>query len=297
MTSLVSWVNSWFYNPGTVETPTNDRMYAFVAATHLVGAFKSVIPIHKVQKNLHDLLTYLLLGWNPITAWVKQSEFPASDVEYTANARDTIKCLLDFQCNQPPVSFYPVLTTLTKLCDEYGSKGSALYDGERMTMLYLSLWLIERKFKTPLHDLGLVRNLLDLYYRSANSAAESMEIEYARSNHSLHYASWFIYQVDRLYRLHTPLNELKSDLAYIGWFISLIRATRMLKDKSRNVDWVTETTTILNKEVQLMRDAIDNASLKCIEDVVRDGPSLRSSARLFKLFKSRPPKVKILPVK
>lgn len=299
--SFVTWVNSWFYRPGTLETPENDRVNCFAAAVVLIGEFVSAIPVRRVQRNLHDLLTYLLLGWNPITAWPKESEFtgeplPEEDREKWKVTLESMKRHLNFQNPNRSPCIYPLLTYLTSSCAQHGSSAAQLYIGERLTMCFLALWLFKRSFELPRYDLGLIRAYLDLYYRSVNSASDEIEIEYARTNHHLRYCDWFNKQVDRWLRLNVEQSNFINNLAYTGWFISLVRAERMFRRAVRCSEWHDEVKGLLTDQVKQMEAALQSADLRVVEDQIREGSSLQRSARLFRLFKIKPPPVKILPV-
>ena len=296
--SLVTWVNEWFYHPGTPQTPQNDRMSCYEATVVLIGGFIHGSTSFGVQRNIHDLLTYLLLGWNPITSWPKESEFDKPDISFEVFdvIRDLQKRLLDFQNKNSGGCTFPLLDCLDRVCHQYGSTSVHLYTGERLTMLMLSLWLLKRNTELPKYDLGLVRNLLDLSYRSESVGMFDVDIEYARSNHDLHYCDWIRRLIDRLLRINVPTKELINSVAYAGWYMSLVRASRMLKTQSRSVQWKEEIENLLNGEIEMLKSVLYHADLKCSEDQIQDGSSLRNSARLFRLFKKKPPPVKLLPV-
>lgn len=296
--SLVSWVNEWFYHPGTPQTPQNDRMSCYEATVILIGGFIHGSTAFGVQRNIHDLLTYLLLGWNPITSWPKESEFdkPDSSIEEFEVIRDFQKRLLDFQSKNLRSCTFPLLDCLDRVCRQYGSESTNLYIGERLTMLMLSLWLLKRDTTLPKYDLGLIRNLLDISYRSEKVGLFDVNIEYARSNHDLHYCDWICRLIERLLRIRVPTTEFINSVAYAGWYISIIRASRMLKSQSRSSQWKEEMQNLLNGEIETMKSILYHADLRCSEDQIQDESSLRDSTRLFRLFKKKPPLVKLLPV-
>lgn len=295
MSALTTWVNSWFYHPGVDTTPSVNRRYCFAAAVDLMGSYIYGNEDRKVKRNLHDLFTYLFLGWNPITKWPNESDYPKPEKELLdiSQVQDAIKKLLDFERPTSLSCLYPLLTYLTTACKKYNADTEEFYIGERVSMIMTSLWLLKKETLCPVQDLGLVRGLLDLYYRSDAIAVEDASVEYARTAHHLRYYSWFNTQVDRLIRMRVSTEELINDLAYIGWYVALIRANRMLKaPTSLSSDYRKSLEARLDGEVKIMMATLDNAALKCSEDQVRDGPSLRSSARLLKLLKFVKPKVK-----
>lgn len=292
---LTTWVNSWFYHPGVNTTPPVNRRYCFAAAVDLMGSYIYGNDDRKVKRTLHDLFTYLFLGWNPITKWPNESDYqkPEKELLDITQVQEAIKKLMDFERPTTCSSLYPLLTYLTTACKKYNADSEEFYIGERITMIMTSLWLLKKETLCPIHDLGLIRGLLDLYYRSDAIAVEDESVEYARTAHQLRYYSWFNTQVERLIRMRVSTEELVSDLAYIGWYVALIRANRMLKASTcLSNDYRKPLEARLDGEVKIMMATLDSAALKCSEDQVRDGSSLRSSARLLKLLKFVKPKVK-----
>ena len=115
MTSLVEFVNFWFDHPGEPSTPERDRIFVYAACIEMLSEIRKSSPSSKTMKNLHRYFTYLLLGWNPITAWPKHSEFPVTENknEVMPNwecCRETMKELLDF--DKPIRNVYPLLVCL-----------------------------------------------------------------------------------------------------------------------------------------------------------------------------------------
>jgi len=301
MPSFVTWVNEWFNQPGTSQTPTQDRIPCYVAAALRIGDFVNSHPSKRELHDLHDLLTYLLLGWNPITAWPKPSEYTdpgaeQSSLDHWKEAREAIKTLMDFDQKKNDSCIYPILTCLTRACIARGSEDTCLFLGERITMLMLTLWLLDRSTSVPLHDLGVVRGCLDLHYTAAMHTSKTVDEEYAKANSDIMYCTWMNKQIERLIELHLPTEMLKFEVAYIGWFASLVRANKIMKFLARTEDWKTEVATRLELEVQVLREILSKSRMNCNEDQIRDGSSLHRSARLFRMFKLKPPPVKIKPV-
>ena len=299
MTSLVEFVNFWFDHPGNLSTPEGDRIFVYVACIEILSEVRKSSPSSKAMKNLHRYFTYLLLGWNPITAWPKHSEFPVTENknEVMPNwecCRETMKELLDF--DKPIRNVYPLLVCLETCCNNFGNESLSLFTGERITMMMLALTLFDRSFmlKLPGEDLSLVRACLDLRYRSEDTACtEDMTVEYARSNHSLGYGQWLSNQLNRLLQLNVSKERLLNSLAYCGWFVSLIKVSRILKTVARNEEWTREIDTILKAEEICLRNILDCSSNNCNDEVPGDNSDVSKTSKLFRVFRIKPPPVKI----
>ena len=96
---LVTWVKEWFDDPGNINTPSKDRIAVHQATVLLIRGILRGDCSSKIERRVHEYLTYLLLGWNPITAWPKQSEFEDPGTEQMdewQSCSDAFKNLLDF---------------------------------------------------------------------------------------------------------------------------------------------------------------------------------------------------------
>lgn len=300
MPSFVTWVSDWFDQPGTSQTPTQDRIPCYVAAVLRIGEIvnsQKVLPVPtREMHELHDILTYLLLGWNPITAWPKDSEYPDPGAEQTTiphwkEAQTAIKKLMDFDNKGYSSCIYPILTCLSAACDARGSVGTNFFLGERITMLMLTLWLFDKRTSIPVTDLGLVRSCLDLHYTAKKFSLKTVDEEYVKTNSDIRYCTWMKKQIDRLIELNLPSETLMTELAYIGWFVSLVRSSKIIPFIARTENWKVEVATRLELEVSALRDVLSNARMNCNGDQIRDGSSLRRSARLFRMFQKNPPPV------
>lgn len=294
LTQMTSWVKDWFYNPGCIDTPEKKRSMCFCAAVELIGLSMSRRASKEDTRVTHEILTYLLLGWNPITAWPDPSDYDEPTEETISNwddIRDNLKGLMNFVDAERKVNLYVLVANLVRLCDEYGSTSTNLFIGERVTNLILALWLLDTGTSTP-KDVFVIRACLDLYYRHKQSAPGLLDHEYASTNHEIKYCSWIKDQVNRLLKLNTSNDEFRRQVAYLGWFVSLVRASRITATVHRCDSWKAELAVALEEEVKLMQDTLNNRPLK-FEDEDRNGSILNRSARLFKLFRLRPPPVKI----
>jgi len=301
---LIDCTNRWFYSPGCLITPQSDRLEIFRATVSLIDSKRGEC---SQSKNLHDYLTYLLLGWNPITLWPKESEFTTPDNEEAMvgweRCRESMKDLLDFDAECP--NAWPLLTCLETCCNTFGNKSASLFVGERITMMILALSLMDRKLalNIPKDDLGTIRACMDLYYKSAKvplenrpAAQDSALAEYASTKNPMMYCDWIRNQIDRLLRLNVPTDRFKLTIAYLGWFASLVRSHRTLRACSKCKDWLDETTVILEREVEIMSNVLWKSANNCHDDKVNDSSDLGKLAKLFRVFRIKPPPVKIRPV-
>ena len=288
---FLAWVKDWFYHPGSINQPQQDRISVFQAVVMMTG----YQPTSESSRTLHDMMTYMLLGWHKVTAWIKTSEFdPPDNPEEVAgweSCKETMRSLLDFDVGYVS-NIYPLLICLDAKCKDNSVMNLSRFTGERLYMLVLALSLIDRKMTRQL-DLSSIRACLDLLYRSRTLAVKAVEHEYASTSHDLFYFSWIHNQINRLLMLHVPTDEFRSTVSYLGWFVSLIRAYRTIAASHRNESWVVEFNKMLDNEEKLLRDAIDSSSLNCHPDRVRDGPDVCSTSRLFSAFRIKPPPVKI----
>lgn len=287
---LVTWVKDWFDDPGNINTPSKDRIAVHQAVVLLIRGLLRGDYSSKLERRVHEYLTYLLLGWNPITAWPKQSEFEDPGTEQMdewQSCSDAFKNLLDFD-NCKPTSIYPLLICLSRWCERFGNTSSSLFVGERVTMMILALWLADRKcngYRCLANDLGSVRACLDLYHRHKGIAVGTVDHEYASTNHELHYCLWIKKQMDRLLRLDIPSETFRSTMSYLGWFASLVIMVRTTKAASRCQSWIFDTGGALETEVIGLKETLDASALNCNPDQVRDG------TRLFRIFSKNPPPV------
>lgn len=294
-------LKEWFYKPNLLTTPEHDRMYCFKAAVSRIGA--AILDGRMSKEDLrltHDLLTYLLLGRHPLTDTENESEYEQSEHIHLATlvrwgeVRDTIVKLMDFTTKKPHGNFYPLLVGLMKELKPDYPRYTSNYAGEMITLQYLALWLLDRKVRRPEKDLGLIRACLELSCRADNMAPGEIDHEYAFISNDLKYCEWFTQQVNRLLELQVDVQTLKSSMAYMGYFISLIRATRMKFEEND----AAELPNYLQFEVDALKDTLHNADLRYEECRVKEGAGkLASMMRLFTTFRIKPPPVKILPVK
>ena len=294
LTQMTSWVESWFYNPGCIDAPDRKRKWCLCAAVELIRD-SMYYPQSKSDRRItHEILTYLLLGWNPITTWPDPSEYDEPDESLIDNwddAQESLKGLLNFEDEYTKTNLYTLVTCLLRTCETVGSRTSDLFTGERMTVMMLALWLLDRDTSNS-KDVFVIRTCLDLYYRHKATAPGLVDHEYASTSSELKYCSWIKDQIDRMLKMNIPSDEFKRNVAYLGWFASLVRANRIVASCNRCDAWKSELAVALEKEVELMLDTLRNRPLKFVDEV-RDGSTLTFRARLFKLFRLRPQPVKI----
>lgn len=301
MSSFVTWVNDWFRHPGTPQTPTHDRMMCYMCAVLMIGDRINKDKSKDNLRKIHDLLTYTLLGWHPVTAWPKRSEY-VEDEKYAQvfNIDEllyTVKILMDFETSEAHRSGHTgLLSILVRMNNAYSSKSSSRYIGEIMTNLMLGMWLLNRNATIPAKNRTIVRACLDLYYTSEKYAVTDIDSEYAQPNVPLKYGPWLNKLIDYLLYSGVSTKELYDSLAYVGWFMSLIRTSRMMKLMSRTEDWKQGVATMLNSEVQRLTSILDNWKMNVYEDHGNDNADVCRGSILFRIFKIRPPRVKILPV-
>lgn len=291
--SLWQWVNEWFYAPG-VQTPQNDRWYCFIAAVNRINGFMTGEHVSRDDRKLvFDLLTYLLLGWNPITAWPKASDYPAPDNPQTDKdnlispiVKNTLRRLMNFEIDQPNKGgAYQLLDYYVGMCERHGRKSTELFIGEHITMLTLALWLLDMRTNIPANNLGVIRACLDLHYRSRMFSVTTPDTEYASTKSDMNYTGWVTVQINKLLERKVPADELLSTTAYIGWFASLIKAHRMISVHSRVPEWKQHTEDILTEHVSKMKQCLHDADMKFEEVQNRDESDLRCKAKLFRLFR------------
>lgn len=288
---LDEWLKEWFYRPGSISTPEDDRMYCYeVAACLIKNAIRGNLK-RSDRRVIFDLFTYLLLGWNPITEWPNESIFePQGEVEDWSRVKSTMRDLLNFEKAPDSSRAYELLAIVIKECTRIiNVHDASLYEGERVTMLMLALWLLDPNTTTPKLDLGLVRACLDLYYTSeAAQTLDNVKIIYGSTRSPPNHCAWIVKQIDRLCVRNTPTKELMSSVAYLGWFSSMVRISRMMRAASRTSMWIEIPKGILREEVVALKTTLYDAEMKCESEKVRDGSCLWCAAKLFRMLKGRP---------
>ena len=287
---LDEWLKEWFYRPGSISTPEDDRMYCYeVAACLIKNAIRGNLK-RSDRRVIFDLLTYLLLGWNPITEWPNESVFePQGKVEDWSRVKTTMRDLLNLEHVPDRGRAYELLAIVVKECTRITDVHDAsLYEGERITMLMLALWLLDPNTTTPKLDLGLVRACLDLYYTSeAAQTLDNVKIIYGSTRSTPNHCAWIVKQIDRLFVRNTPTDELMSSVAYLGWFSSMVRISRMMRTASRTSMWIEIPKIILREEVAALKTTLYDAEMKCESEKVRDGSCLWCAAKLFRMLKGK----------
>ena len=303
---LVNWVRSWFYEPGCDVTPDKPRMRVYFATVALIWKFISQTGNKKDLKTIHDFLTYLLLGCNPVTGWKKDSDYsivdPPPPPQYLSEelwngSIDSFKTLLNFETIEPASNPYNIITCLSKLKAVIGNKKIGHYVGERVTMLTLSLWLLDKTTVIPT-DIPLVRSCLDLAYRERQLKVDGLDHEYASSGHDLMYTFWINDQISRFIRLNVPSAVLLKQSAFIGWFCSLIRAHRTLQlDTIVDDKCKAEVSSIYNQVVDSLKTTLDASPMNIVREESENKSDLGATNWLFKIFRKYPPPKKKYGVK
>ena len=296
--ALVNWVKSWFYEPGCDETPDKPRMRVFFATVVLIWRFISQEGNKRDLKTIHDFLTYLLLGCNPVTGWNKDSDYSIGEPppppqylseELWSSSIDSFKTLLDFESNELVSNPYNTITCLAKLNAVIGNKKAGCYVGERVTMLTLSLWLLDKTTVIPT-DVPLVRSCLDLAYREKRLKVDGIDHEYTSTGHNLLYTFWVNDQINRLIRLNVSTPVLLKQIAFMGWYCSLIRAHRALQlDTIIDDPCKVEVASIYKHIVDTMKATLDSSPMKVAKDKSENSSDLGATTWLFRIFRINPP--------
>ena len=290
--TLLDWVYEWFHRPSSLNTPAKDRIHVFQAVTLLIG--KSVMCHGSIGKHdlktIHEYLTYLLLGWHPITEWPKESLYDDVDVvDRWGICKESMQSLLDFDKNHG--NYYPLLTVLAASSDPSVHANGFKY-GEQLAMIILALWLMKKTDLSIDADLSATRACLDLFYRSKSHMVENVDHEYAGIKGELNYELWLTTQMNRLLKLNVTTEEFVSTMSYLGWFASFIRAYRSLKSCSRSEDWVEEFCTVLYGITEHHHEVLKNASMNCNPRPTRDGPNIATASGFLRALWIKPPPVK-----
>lgn len=287
---LVTWVKDWFDDPGSLNTPSKDRISVYQAVVLLIRGYMYGDRSEKNLRRIHGYLTYLLLGWNPITAWLKATEFEDPGTEQMEDwslCVEAMRKMLDLE-DKSISKVYTFLAKLSVWCGEFGSTNKSLFVGERITMMMLALWLLDYNcngYRCLANDLSSVRACLDLAYRSKRIAVGTVDHEYASTNHELRYCMWIKRQMDRLLHLKVDTEKFRSTMAYFGWFVSLVITERSFKTSPRCKTWEMDVGAAVETEIIRHRETLDAASLNCNVDQVRN------ETDLFVMFQHNPPPV------
>lgn len=269
MTSeLVNWVNSWFLYQGEDPYPARDRMWVYVALVDLIACGSTS---RSDMLTVHRYFTYLLRGWNPVTAMVRRSTYskPESiedNISFTDDYDKIVKRLLDFK-NKPGTSecfrLYGICARNTRLM---GSLQHTEYEEEHQLMLILSLWLLNRKMHPqPPYDSTTVRECLSLYYRNRGAdLSSSLDVEYV-GNAGVS-ASWLNTHIERLMVSSLSLQEVVDIVSYMTWFSSLIRSERITRaSEELPVELKKEIPAIIEKQVTSMHNFLDSRPMEAPE--------------------------------
>ena len=290
-TTFRDWVHEWFYSPGVLRTPEKDRLYCFELATVLIHRFICKESTREDRRFLFDLLTYVLLGWNPVTAWPNASIFDPPEGLVVNDTKFDVKELLDFESSTVNrTRAYSFITDVLRNCSACNNQSVNLFTGEKISSSILALWLLSKTTATPTTDVMLIRACLDLFYTSDSVEPKTLDVEYASSKTDPNYNDWIVTQINRLLGRSIPNEELFASIAYIGWFASLVRVNRMMQLPSRSQKWHSEASAILIAEVQKLKATLLGSAMQSESEQIRDGSCLWCAAGLFKLLRTHPVK-------
>ena len=272
MTSLplLEWVESWLDDPREYfEYPYDkDREWCYMALTYAIGnaTFNRARDVaqlsEKDKRRIHHLFVYLLLGWNFMTGKEKPTAFVETDkpnsvdiIVVTDEVKRTYERLLDFSKPVPPGAKYVILNQIMKVVEYYRKMPRSSIRGEEVTMLLASVWLLQRDEPyIRLTNRVSVRNCLGLAGDVYTYNAKDDGLEYSGAG-DVKYEAWFLRQIERLFRLNVPTNEIVHQLAYMAYFIMACRSAKMIKRMKRETEkWTSEVTSTLYREVTRMKE-------------------------------------------
>lgn len=258
---LVQRVDGWFTDPH--EYPISQehiRAWIYMAAIEQLGLG---LRCRSDWKRIHNFLTYLLLGWNPVTARVDAhiSTVSGSEGLWSPEFVALIKQLLNFERPVTTADRYTLLQYFSRFADRLARTGTTQTREEEFTLTTLMLWLTTKRVEAchP-QDIVAVRACMDLYQRGRSSTVSAMDVEYTR-NHPLCYSIWLQKQLRRLLVLDKGLEELCNELSYLAWFAGLVRVSRM--SVGTNYD---SSHDMLERHVKSMYAYLDKFPLVAVDE-------------------------------
>lgn len=283
---MVEWVHEWFYAPGVLRTPDKDRLYCFETVVVEIRKMIFKADNREDRRFIFDLLTYCLLGFNPVTSWPNASIFEPPDVVVDDDTKSIIRRLLNFESSEVnKSSAYALISKMIRVGYENNNKSTPLYYGEHNTNIILALWLLDTHTTTPKQDIGLLRACLDLYYTSESSEYKTLDEEYASTKLAPNYNLWIANQINRLLKRNISNDELFASVAYLGWFASLVRTKRLTAIPSRTSTSADDVNAILMNEIDQIKKTLFSSDMVSESEPVRDGPCLWCAAQLFRLLR------------
>lgn len=270
----------WFYNPIELSEPYNVRELLFAAVVCHLGYQSCGYPVN--AKRVHDYLTLLLRGWNPITAWTlpraeRQTDEHYNDPLFEDCVQPLFKVLLDFDRSSSMSDRYRYLAYFSRLCEDLGKDTSDSATCERFTLTSLAMWLLTRRLpEAECLDAISLRACMDLHYRDLTYATTTIGQEYLFYT-DLAKASWLHKQVERLMRSSEPTSLVVDQIVYLAWFLSLVRARRMFEqcvatNPTENLNQAVQTeqlkesvNELVHRQIYHVRQLIDHLPQRVIE--------------------------------
>lgn len=212
----------WVRNPNLAPTGFKDSA-VFVSV--VTAIFEQARAGRDHSDLVRDLLTYLLLRRNPATdvSIILDHIQPGMDGNVPTDIellKDATKRSLERYVNHEPSQPYSVVMLLQKMILNPAQNWA---NPEEFTLLCLSMWLFTRTISTV--DIGTQRSCLRLYFDSLAYRTDNREREFINS--PVRIASWIWREIERLFFDHKDTSKLIGELAYVGSFASLLRASRM----------------------------------------------------------------------
>lgn len=224
---LIQRVDGWFTDPNEYPiSQENIRAWIYMAAIEQLGLG---LRCRSDWKRIHNFLTYLLLGWNPVTARIDAhiSTVSGSEGLWSPEFVALIKQLLNFERPVTSSDIYTLLQYFSRYADQLARTGTTRIREEEFTLTMLTLWLTTKRAEAcQPQDIVAVRACIDLYQRGRNIPVSTMDVEYTL-NHPITYSIWLQQQLRRLLVLNKGLEELCNELSYLAWFAGLVRVNRM----------------------------------------------------------------------
>lgn len=278
---LVQRVDGWFVDPHEYPiSQENIRAWIYMATIEQLGLG---LRGRSDWKRIHNFLTYLLLGWNPVTARVDAhiSTVSGSEGLWSSEFVALIKQLLNFERPVTTSDRYTLLQYFSRFADQLARTGTTQIREEEFTLTTLMLWLTTKRTEAchP-QDIVAVRACIDLYQRGRSSSVSTMDVEYTL-NHQLGYSIWLQKQLHRLLVLNKGLEELCDELSYLAWFAGLVRVNRM--SVGTNYD---SSHAMLESHVKAMYAYLDKFPLIAVDE------NDDRSARMISLWGLRIPLAK-----
>lgn len=196
-------------------------------STVFVSAVTAIFEKDPDPAKVRDLLTYLLLRRNPMTSdplpLEHLCEDPTTVPDTVVILRDSARINLEryLYPKQKLGRPYAQLQLIQLYVKSLNLKWSS---GEEFALLVLSLCTLAPIRTT--RDIFSVHACLKLYFDQVHNKPKIRECEFVED--IPRYTSWIYNEIDRLCELNYTNEERESELAYLGAFASLVRASRMM---------------------------------------------------------------------